>query len=63
MASRMKTLDDLLVDELKDLYSAETQLIQALPKMANAATNQDLKTDKKLKKLTKMHVNKQAKKQ
>src|SRR5690242_11542824 len=38
------TLDELLEDELKDLYSAETQLIEALPKMAKAAESNDLRT-------------------
>lgn len=38
----MKSLQDLLVDHLKDLYSAENQLIKALPKMAKAATSADL---------------------
>jgi ferritin-like metal-binding protein YciE len=38
----MKTLNDLFVDELKDLYSAENQLIKALPKMAKAADNAQL---------------------
>jgi ferritin-like metal-binding protein YciE len=38
-----KTLMELFVDELKDLYSAETQLIKALPKMAKAATSDDLR--------------------
>ena len=31
------SLEDLLVEELKDLYSAENQLLKALPKMAKAA--------------------------
>jgi ferritin-like metal-binding protein YciE len=35
---------ELLVEELKDLYSAETQLIKTLPKLAKAATNPELKT-------------------
>ena len=35
---KLETLHDLYVDELKDLYSAETQLLKALPKMANAAS-------------------------
>jgi ferritin-like metal-binding protein YciE len=39
----IKTLKDLLVDELRDLYSAEQQLVKALPKMAKAATSPDLK--------------------
>lgn len=34
---------DLLVEELKDLYSAETQLIKALPKMAEAASSDELR--------------------
>jgi ferritin-like metal-binding protein YciE len=39
---QMTTLHDLMVHELKDLYSAERQLVQALPKMAKGATNADL---------------------
>lgn len=39
---KMKTLEDLFVYELKDLYSAEKQLLKALPKMAKAAANEDL---------------------
>lgn len=42
MAS-LNSLKDLLIDELRDLYSAETQLVKALPKMAKAASNDDLK--------------------
>jgi ferritin-like metal-binding protein YciE len=41
-AMAMETLRDLLVHELKDLYSAEKQLTKALPKMAKAATNESL---------------------
>ena len=37
------SLDKLLEHELKDLYSAEGQLLKALPKMAKAATNPALK--------------------
>jgi ferritin-like metal-binding protein YciE len=40
---KMKSLQDLLVDELKDLYSAENQLVKALPKMAKAANNAELR--------------------
>lgn len=40
---KMNRLDDLYLDQLKDLYSAEKQLVQALPKMAKAASSQDLK--------------------
>jgi ferritin-like metal-binding protein YciE len=36
-------LKKLYLDELKDLYSAENQLIKALPKMAKAAENDDLR--------------------
>jgi ferritin-like metal-binding protein YciE len=38
-----KDLMELFVDELKDLYSAENQLIKALPKMAKAATSENLR--------------------
>lgn len=38
----LETLKDLYIHELKDLYSAETQLIKALPKMAKAAKNRQL---------------------
>lgn len=37
MSDKLKTLDDLFEMQLKDLYSAETQLVEALPKMAKAA--------------------------
>lgn len=40
----LATLHDLMVHELKDLYSAERQLVQALPKMAKAATSDELRT-------------------
>ena len=40
----INTMEDLFVDQLRDLYSAEDQLIQALPKMAQAASSPDLKT-------------------
>jgi ferritin-like metal-binding protein YciE len=36
-------LKELYVDELKDLYSAETQLVKALPKMAKAASSDELR--------------------
>jgi|ERR1043166_3204155 ferritin-like metal-binding protein YciE len=38
-----ETLEELLVEELKDLYSAENQLIKALPKMAKAAAAPELR--------------------
>lgn len=37
------TLQELLVDEIRDLYHAEKQLVKALPKMAKAATHEDLR--------------------
>jgi ferritin-like metal-binding protein YciE len=37
-------LRELYIDELKDLYSAENQLVKALPKMAKAATSADLRS-------------------
>jgi ferritin-like metal-binding protein YciE len=42
MASKLQTLEDMYVDLLKDLYSAEKQLVRALPKMAKAADASDL---------------------
>jgi ferritin-like metal-binding protein YciE len=39
----LESLRDLYIDELKDLYSAEKQLVRALPKMAKNATNAELK--------------------
>ena len=39
---QMNSLDDLFVTELKDLYSAEKQLLKALPKMAKAANSKML---------------------
>jgi ferritin-like metal-binding protein YciE len=39
----VESLEKLLIHELKDLYSAEKQILQALPKMAKAATNPELK--------------------
>jgi ferritin-like metal-binding protein YciE len=39
----LNDLNDLLVEQLKDLYNAEAQLTKALPKMAKAATSPELK--------------------
>jgi ferritin-like metal-binding protein YciE len=39
----ISTLEELLEDQLKDLYSAETQLVKALPKMAKAASDETLR--------------------
>ena len=41
--SKITSLQEVLVDQLKDLYSAETQITKALPKMAKAAGSPDLK--------------------
>jgi ferritin-like metal-binding protein YciE len=38
-----KTLDDLFLDTLKDIYYAEKQILKTLPKMAKAAQSPDLK--------------------
>jgi ferritin-like metal-binding protein YciE len=40
---KLDSLQDLLVEQLKDLYSAENQIIQALPKMAKAAESTELR--------------------
>jgi ferritin-like metal-binding protein YciE len=39
---KIETLRDLYVEQLRDLYSAETQLVKALPKMAKGASNPQL---------------------
>ena len=41
---KIKTLHDLYVDQLRDLYSAETQLVKALPKMAKNASSGPLRS-------------------
>jgi ferritin-like metal-binding protein YciE len=38
-----ETLQDVYVEQLKDLYSAEQQILKALPKMAKAVTHADLR--------------------
>jgi ferritin-like metal-binding protein YciE len=40
--SKITNLRDVYVEQLKDLYSAETQLLKALPKMAKAASSPEL---------------------
>jgi ferritin-like metal-binding protein YciE len=40
---KLETLQDLYVEELKDLYSAENQILKALPDMIDAASSPDLK--------------------
>ena len=39
----IKTMDDLFVHQLQDIYYAEKQLVKALPKMADKATDPQLK--------------------
>ena len=39
----METLRDLYVEELKDLYNAENQILKALPRMIRAATHPKIK--------------------
>jgi len=41
--SSINSLRELLLDELRDLYNAENQLVKALPKMAEASSNEELK--------------------
>lgn len=40
----LKTLQDLFIDEVKDVYDAEHQLTKALPKMAKTAASSELKS-------------------
>lgn len=40
---KLDSLRELYIDELKDLYSAETQITKALPKLAKAATSPKLR--------------------
>jgi ferritin-like metal-binding protein YciE len=41
---KLESLENLLVHELKDLLSAEKQLVKALPKMAKGAASETLRT-------------------
>ena len=40
---KLDTLEQLYINELRDLYSAENQLLKALPKMAKGASSPELK--------------------
>lgn len=40
---KLESVKDLLIAELRDLYNAEEQLVEALPKMAEAASSTELK--------------------
>jgi ferritin-like metal-binding protein YciE len=54
---KLDTLKTLYVDELRDLYNAESQLLKALPKMAKGATSEELQEAfKKHLEQTKTHV-------
>ena len=37
---KLESVEDLFLEELRDLYDAESQLLKALPKLAEAATTQ-----------------------
>jgi ferritin-like metal-binding protein YciE len=54
---KLDTLEQLYISELRDLYSAENQLVKALPKMAKAASSDELRSafEKHLEQ-TKQHV-------
>src|SRR5437763_9057109 len=41
---KIKSMKDLLINELQDLYGAEKQILKALPKMIKAATNAQLRS-------------------
>ncbi len=40
---QLQSLQDVFTHEIQDLYDAENQLLQALPKLAQAASNQELR--------------------
>jgi len=42
--AKVATMEDLFLDEIRDLYDAEKQLTKALPKMAKAASSEELRT-------------------
>ncbi len=43
-STRLDSMEDLLVEQMQDLYDAEQRLVKALPKMASAAHNSSLKS-------------------
>ena len=43
MAKDVKTMEDLFLEEIRDLLDAEKQIVKALPKMARATTSEELK--------------------
>jgi ferritin-like metal-binding protein YciE len=44
MAKDVKTMEDLFLEEIRDLLDAEKQITKALPKMARATTSEELKS-------------------
>ena len=42
--AKVKSLEDLFLNELKDIYNAENQLLKALPKMAKKAVTDELRS-------------------
>ena len=40
----IQTMEDLFVEQIQDLYDAEQRLVKALPKMAEASTNNELRS-------------------
>jgi ferritin-like metal-binding protein YciE len=44
MAKNVKTMEDLFLEEIRDLLDAEKQIVKALPKMVKAATSEQLST-------------------
>jgi ferritin-like metal-binding protein YciE len=43
-ATQQQTLRELMIDEIRDLYDAERQLVKALPKMAKGASSDELRS-------------------
>jgi len=41
--AKLTTMEDLFLDEIRDLYDAEKQLTKALPEMADAASSDELR--------------------
>src|SRR5262245_53897564 len=41
---KLRTLEDLFIAELRDIYDAEKQLLKALPKMSKAASHEELRS-------------------
>jgi len=44
MAKDVKSMEDLFLEEIRDLLDAEKQITKALPKLAKAATSEELRT-------------------